>query len=655
MKTYNIRYRSHDKLHDFLYSNEIVDSSDILIQIFSYELNSDKIKEIVKYLKTALPSAKIIGTTTDGEILDGRILTKNIVLSFTLFEDTKLTSKLLPLDNDAFKIGEDLAQSIVDEDTKALIVFATSQDLNAQNLLLGICSKHKYIVVAGGLCGDQGHFKSGYIFDENEISDYGVVAVGLSSKNLIVTNGSTSEWEPVGREFTITKSKDNRLISIDKMSVKSLYEKYLGEEIAKQLPLSGLQFPFVLKSKNRYLVRSILSDPTDGSMIFGTTMPEGEKIQIGFGDAKTMLKNSRNIVKNLGDFGGESTFIYASAGRRRFLKQYAHYEIESFAQLGDVSGFYGYGEFCANSKERLFLNQSISVLSLRESPNLHKKEISFKDIRHANDDLQIMRALSHIAKISAHELQELNQKLEARVKEEVQKNRKKDGILIHNSKLAQMGEMMSLIAHQWRQPLSAISATSTGLHVKIELGRYDEEFFLSSLNKIEEYVKHLSTTVDDFTDFFKPSKRTQETTCAFIIERALFILSASLSKNSIDVRVENNSDTTFVTYPNEVIQVVINLVKNAENILLKREIKNPKITISTYEKEGKHIIEVRDNGGGIEEDILEKIFEPYFTTKNHQNSTGLGLYMSKFIIQESCKGSLVVKNDENGACFTITL
>ncbi len=655
MKTYNIRYRSHDKLHDFLYTNEIVDSSDILIQIFSYELNTNKIKEIVSQLKNLLPSAKIIGTTTDGEILDGRILTKDIVLSFTLFEHTKLTSKLLPLDNDSFAIGQKLVGSIVNEDTKALIVFATSKELNAQNLLQGICSECGEIVVSGGLSGDRGSFQSGYIFDNDEISDYGVVAVALSSENLHVSNLSTSEWEPVGREFTITKSKDNRLISVDKMSVRELYAKYLGEEIAKQLPLSGLQFPFVLKSDDRYLVRSILSDPGDGSMLFGTTMPEGEKIQIGFGDAKTMLQNSRNIVKNLGTFGGESTFVYGSAGRRRFLKQYAHYEIESFTQLGAVSGFYGYGEFCANGKDSLFLNQSVSVLSMRESSTPLTKEIHFKEIRHANDDLQIMRALSHIAKISAHELQELNQKLEARVKEEVQKNRKKDGILIHNSKLAQMGEMMSLIAHQWRQPLNAISATSTGLHVKIELGRYDEDFFLSSLNKIEEYVKHLSTTVDDFTNFFKPSKRTHETDCAFIIERALFILSASLSKNSIDVRVENNSDTTFTTYPNEVIQVVINLVKNAENILLKREIKNPQITISAYEKEDKHIIEVSDNGGGIEEDIIEKIFEPYFTTKNHESSTGLGLYMSKFIIQESCKGSLVVKNDQNGACFTITL
>lgn len=655
MKTYNIRYRSHDKLNDFLYANEIVDSSDILIQIFSHDCNTQKIKEITSYLKNILPSAHIIGTTTDGEILEGRILTKNIVLSFSLFEKTQIKSTLIPLEEDAFSVGQKLSESILDRDSKVMIVFATSKDLNAQKLLEGIHTYDKNIIVAGGLSGDQGSFKNGYVFDKDEVCDHGVVAVGLSSAYLLASNYYTSQWEPVGREFTITKSKDNRLISIDKMSVKSLYEKYLGTEVAQKLPLSGLQFPFVIKDQDQYMVRSVLSDPGDGSLVFGTKMPEGEKIQIGFGDAKTMLKNTRNIIKEVNEIPRESLFIYSSAGRRRFLKQYAHYEIESFGQLTSVSGFYGYGEFFTTKEKSLFLNQSVAVLCLSESLDVHAKKLHFKEIREEGDDLQIMRALSHIAKVSAQELQELNQKLEARVRDEVQKNRKKDGIMIHNSRLAQMGEMMSLIAHQWRQPLNAISATSTGLHVKIELGRYDESFFLSSLDKIEEYVKHLSTTVDDFTNFFKPSKRTEETSIGYIIERSLFIMSASLNKNSIVVHVIDDTQNSLKTYPNEVIQVVINLVKNAENVLLKRKIKNPEISIYTYEKQDKHIIEVKDNAGGIEADIIDKIFEPYFTTKNHESSTGLGLYMSKFIIQESCRGSLDVKNDITGACFTITL
>jgi signal transduction histidine kinase len=242
-----------------------------------------------------------------------------------------------------------------------------------------------------------------------------------------------------------------------------------------------------------------------------------------------------------------------------------------------------------------------------------------------------------------------------RVKEEVQKSRDKDSIMIHNSKLAQMGEMMSMIAHQWRQPLSAISAASTGLQIKIELDRYDEKLFLGSLEKIEEYVYHLSQTIDDFADFFKPSKRKEKTSLDKLVDKALFILSSSFTKNSIEVETSFDGELELETYSNEVIQVLINLLKNAETILLKREIQTPKITLNCYAKGDKKYIEIADNAGGIEEDIIDKIFESYFTTKENDNSTGLGLYMSKFIIEDSCKGKLEVKNENGGAKFTIVL
>ncbi len=656
MKTFNVRYRSLDKLEDFIFEHEIIDCPDLLIQVFSYEINPRKIETIVSNLKKLFPRAHMIGTTTDGEIINGRIMTKDIIISFCLFETTKIVSTTQKLTyGDDFAIGRKMAKEIVREDTKAVIVFARSKEINAKDLLEGISSVKEDLVVSGALSADQGRFESGYVFDKEQISDNSAVAVSLSSKELIAKNHYTSQWEPVGREFVITKSKANRLISVDKMSVKSLYEKYLGKEISNKLPLSGLEFPFVLKKDGEYIAKTALSDPKDGSLIFGSDMPKGEKIQIGFGDAQKMLHNVWKILRRVNQEPVESIFIYASAGRRRFLKQYAHYEIEPFSKIAPVSGFYGYGEFLQNKNDRFFLNQSFTVLVLSEKENISAKELEFKEPKDVNKELQTFRALANIAKVSSMELQELNQKLERRIKEEVEKNRKKDSILIHNSKLAQMGEMMSLIAHQWRQPLSAISATSTGLHVKIELEKFEKDFFLSSLDKIEQYVKHLSTTIDDFTNFFKPSKRVETTDMKYLIDRAVFIMSASIRKNSIDIIVKDECDKEIRTYPNEVIQVLINLLKNAENILVKRKIENPKIFITAYEKNDRCVIEIEDNAGGIEEKFLDKIFEPYFTTKDHKSSTGLGLYMSKFIIEESCHGRLIVENGSLGAKFSIEL
>ncbi|HHD83459.1 MAG TPA: hypothetical protein ENK93_01145 [Campylobacteraceae bacterium] len=655
MRTYNLRYRSLDKLKDFVAGHAIVDSPALLIQIFSYSLDQRRVTTILSHLRKLFPSAVIAGTTTDGEVLDGRILDKDIVISFTAFEKTELRIAAFTEKRESLERGREIAGKLVDAETKVLLLYVRSNEIDAPRLLEGIHERYPKLLISGGLTADQGRFEDGFVMHGERILTEGVVAIALEGDALIAHNYYTSQWEPVGKAFTITKSKQNRLISVDKMSVQSLYARYLGEEIAKNLPLSGLQFPFVLQREDGYIARTPLWDPGDGSLVFATHMREGESVQIGFGDARKMLSNVEKITREALQKPIESIFVFASAGRRRFLKELALYEVQPLSQIAPVSGFYGYGEFIANEKERLFLNQSFTFLTLSESDTPPQRDLHFRAFTDPHGDLQTLRALSNIAKVSSMELQELNQKLESRIRDEVAKNRKKDSILIHNSKLAQMGEMMSLIAHQWRQPLSAISATSTGLHVKLELGKFDEAFFLSSLDKIEGYVRHLSETIDDFTNFFKPTKKSELTTCGYIIERALFIMSSSLRKHSIDVMVDNSAPDAFHTHPNEVIQVLINLIKNAENILIKREIAKPIISITAYERDRHRYIEVSDNAGGIDEAIIDKIFEPYFTTKNAKDSTGLGLYMSRFIIEESCGGKLTVTNSNEGALFTIRL
>jgi signal transduction histidine kinase len=659
MKTFNIRFRSEDKLRDYIYENEIIDSSDILIQVFSHKKDVNDINKITSLIYELLPSATLIGTTTDGEVIEGRILTDNIVISITVFEHSYLKSILLESQEASFDRGVLLANDLIEDDTKAIIVFASSQNLDANEILNGIKSVKKDIVISGGLCGDGGKFDGGVVFDHDTVSGDAIVAVSLNGSKLNASNRYTSEWEPVGREFKITKSKENRILTVDNMSVYGLYEKYLGIEIAKKLPLSSLQFPFVFKESENdsYIARSVRSNPGDGSLVYATKMQENQIVQIAFGNAEKMFENTKSLIRDIVEKEPiETLFIYAAGGRRRFLQSIAHAEVEPFKMLGANAGFYGYGEFFADKDQALFLNQSMTFLALSEDKKKIKQKILFKNrYKKLDMNLEVTRALTNIAKVSSQELQELNQKLELRVQEEVQKSRNKDSILIHNSKLAQMGEMMSMIAHQWRQPLSAISAASTGLQVKIELGKYDEKLFLDSLEKIEEYVYHLSSTIDDFTDFFKPSKKKKFTSLKKLVDKALFILSSTFSKNSITVVVNQTLDVTLETYSNEVIQVLINLLKNAENILLKREIKDPAIEINLYEKDSKKYIEVIDNAGGIDEEIIDKIFESYFTTKEREDSTGLGLYMSKFIIEDSCKGELKVENSSTGAKFTIIL
>ncbi|WP_052502504.1 transporter substrate-binding domain-containing protein [Halarcobacter anaerophilus] len=260
-------------------------------------------------------------------------------------------------------------------------------------------------------------------------------------------------------------------------------------------------------------------------------------------------------------------------------------------------------------------------------------------------------------KLLEQELEDLNINLEKRIKKEIKKNEINTQQLIQQSRLAQMGEMISMIAHQWRQPLSAISATTNNLILKMIIDeKVDKEYFDKELKLITDYSQYLSSTIDDFRNFFKSDKEKIVFELKDIIEKSLSMIKTSLDARSIIVIKNIDSKCKLFTYPGELQQVILNILKNAEDALTERRVSNRKISISTQQENGDFIIiNISDNGGGIKESILDKIFDPYFSTKNKRDGTGLGLYMSKIIINEHCEGNLKVKNGEEGAVFSIEL
>jgi len=254
------------------------------------------------------------------------------------------------------------------------------------------------------------------------------------------------------------------------------------------------------------------------------------------------------------------------------------------------------------------------------------------------------------------ELESLTYKLEERIEEEIKKNKEKTNQLIQQSRLAQMGEMISMIAHQWRQPLSAISATTNTLLLKLLLDeKIDNEQLKKELNLIIDYSQHLSLTIDDFRNFFKTDKIKSETTLEELIEKSVNIIKTSFVSKNIELKINNNFNEKIITYTTELQQVILIILKNAEDAFIERRIKNKKIRIKTYKEADSIIIQIKDNAGGISLDIIDKVFDPYFSTKKEKEGTGIGLYMSKIIIDDHCKGNLSVINSENGALFTIKL
>jgi PAS domain S-box-containing protein len=241
--------------------------------------------------------------------------------------------------------------------------------------------------------------------------------------------------------------------------------------------------------------------------------------------------------------------------------------------------------------------------------------------------------------------------LQEKVKKEEHKNRLNQELMQQQSRLAQMGEMLSMIAHQWRQPLSAITATTGSLELKAKMGKLDNESVEKSTQKIREFALHLSSTIDDFRNFFKPNKEKVVTDFEQIIDSVYSIIESTLVHKNIKIKIIKNSTIDLYTYEGELKQVILNLIKNAEDALIENDIEDPQITITIDANQ----LTVHDNAGGIPQYIMNKIFDPYFSTKLKKDGTGLGLYMSKTIIEEHCQGKIEVKNENGGAKFTIII
>jgi len=247
----------------------------------------------------------------------------------------------------------------------------------------------------------------------------------------------------------------------------------------------------------------------------------------------------------------------------------------------------------------------------------------------------------------------------------IQEKQEQEEKILQHSKLAQMGEMISMIAHQWRQPLGAISSTAVNLKLKLELEAFDlntedgvkdaTQYFNERLDDIESFVANLTTTIDDFRNFYKPDKISELMMISRPLKKTLKIIENSLITDNIEIVKEYNSDKKVSLFDNEIMQVFLNIFKNSQDNFRSLGNTDAKIYIKTYDTHKGITIEIFDNGGGIDEEILNKIFDPYFSTKHEKNGTGLGLYMSKIIIEEHHNGSLYAKNENDGVCFKIEL
>lgn len=256
------------------------------------------------------------------------------------------------------------------------------------------------------------------------------------------------------------------------------------------------------------------------------------------------------------------------------------------------------------------------------------------------------------------QLESFNVELAKRVKEETEKQEKQERIMLHQSRQAAMGELLESIAHQWRQPLNIIGLATMNLETLYEMGSMDSHNFRDKMEIITSNVAYMSNTIDDFRNFINPERGVIVFNCKSSIEDVLKILNDQMKSNNIECIMQTYNEFTLYGVDNEFKQIIMILLNNAiDAIKFHKSNKNKQgqITIKLNRIDNYGVIEIADNGGGISDDIMDKIFDPYFTTKYDSNGTGIGLYIAKNILQTRMNGSLVAKNCADGSCFMIKI
>lgn len=283
-----------------------------------------------------------------------------------------------------------------------------------------------------------------------------------------------------------------------------------------------------------------------------------------------------------------------------------------------ASGDYSQRIELGDSKETTELQLSFNKMVTNIEKNIEDLEISYKDQKL------------------------LSQKLQS----QLEKNHEQNLLLTHQSRMAALGEMLANIAHQWRQPLNAITVHLTSMKVKNELHMIKENELNDTVDSVMKYATYLSNTIDDFQNFIKNDSVKERFSLQKSFSQAKDIVSVNLVNQQIQLNIVENDEELFVNgIKNELIQVFINILNNAKDVLNESSLEDKIIEVTFYKKDDKTYITIQDNAGGVKEDIIDKIFDPYFTTKHQSQGTGIGLYMSSRIIHEHFEGEIFVQNE----------
>lgn len=514
---------------------------------------------------------------------------------------------------------------------------------------------------------------SGVVFHGGDTLDVGPVAVDEVDRLLKATSDSTTSVYWSGTEVNLNgNSSFHRVVTATKLlgihsgrvSTPSLlvicYDPAIFSGVDDQ---KGDSFCLVLDAQNR-----VVSGPSPDQ--WGQPIPPGLETPIQGHQTRFPLTSDRRsyIVQTIALTKGGWQLAYFSSTRDLSLARVAIL-IATLLALGLA---FVLVVFASNQVSRRVVEPILKITKglqmLREPAAAHPQPFSFDShdeigalvlwyntfLDHVEDRQRIATELH----LRQEELKELNRTLEQRVVAEVTANREKDSLLIQQSRQASMGEMIGNIAHQWRQPLHVVALLVQDLQMRFADGHLDQKGIDAFADDVLAVVDSMSATIDDFRDFFKPNKVATAFSLDSAVMTSLSFLEPSFRNHSIETVVDRVSVGTLVGYPNEFSQVILNILNNAQDVLNATNPSRKLVRIRLWSAGGRPRVSVADTGGGVPQDIVDRIFDPYFTTKAPGKGTGIGLFMCKTIVERNMGGRITVGRAEilpglPGAEFTL--
>jgi len=695
LKTHNHLFKDANTLESFVNEQGFKDRENVLLQVFTGVCEEEYINDLVSLLTSLVPKVKIIGSTTDGEIMDGDIYEASTILSFSVFEKTRINTYAVELQEDSYATGALFTKTIESiKKVKLFISFVSGLKVNGEDYLRAFEDEEKDLIVSGGLAGDNATFMGTIIFTERGVAKYGAVGATLYNDDLHVHTHFNFSWENIGKLLTVTKADKNRVYTIDGIKASAIYKKYLGDEIGEMLPATGIEFPLIIKKGKLNIARAVLNKHDDGSLSFAGNIEEGARVQFGYGNIESILKEAPRCTKELLQYPIESIFVYSCMARKHLLGEGIVAELELLNRVAPMSGFFTYGEFFhyKNHSNEL-LNQTMTIVTISEDERLHDIKL-IKDDYQRDTSSHTVSALSHLISVTSKELHELNEDLESkiaektsqlqelnldlekRVKEETNKVAEQyetlaqaQKQLIENEKFTSLGTLVAGVAHEINTP---VGLSLTGItHIEDEL------------RKLTKAYESEDMTEDDFTSFVHESRimsksiRTNLIKAAHLVksfkqvsvdqsseenrlfnvyeyvDEVLVSLHNKLKESDHTVKVEIDKNISITSNPGSLSQILTNLIMNSI-IHAFDDGNNGKIYIKAYTQNEDMILHYEDDGKGMDSEVKAKIFDPFFTTKRGFGGSGLGMNIIYNIVTRKLKGSISVKSEKDeGTVFII--